>query len=233
MSYAQRAEATDCGAQYERLRQELVSIVRAATPSELLRAVPTSPAWRVRDVLAHVAGLTQDLNAGDLGPADPSAWTARQVERFRDGTIDDVIAAWDREAPAFEDGLRLFGYQVGNHFVGDLFVHLTDVQVALGRPVDRVGTAMWIALDWYLDALGESLVDAHVGALAVETGPETRVVGPGDVAASVTVEPFEMLRACAGRRTLAAIAVYDWSGDVDAFAPRLSRYETPDADVGV
>ena len=34
-----------------------------------------------------------------------------------------------------------------------------------------------------------------------------------------------MLRACAGRRTLDAIAAYDWSGDVDAFVGRLSRYE--------
>ena len=39
---------------------------------------------------------------------------------FRAGTIEDIIAAWDHEAPTFEDGLRLFGYQVGNHFVGDL-----------------------------------------------------------------------------------------------------------------
>ena len=91
---------------------------------------------------------------------------------------------------------------------------------------------MWIALDWYLDALGETLAGAQVGALAVETGPETRIVGPGDVAAGVVVEPFEMLRACAGRRTLAAIAAYGWSGDVDAFVGRLTRYGTPATDVG-
>jgi hypothetical protein len=163
---------------------------------------------------------------------DPEAWTARQVDRFRAGSVEDVVAAWDREAPTFEDGLRLFGYRVGNHFVGDLFIHLTDVQVALGRPLDRDGIAMWISLDWYLDSLGESLEDAHVGALAVETGTETRVVGPGDVAASVTVEPFEMLRACAGRRPLDAIASYQWSGDVDAFIERLSRYDPPTGDIG-
>ena len=151
--------------------------------------------WRTSPVSPRTS------TGGDLGPGDPEAWTARQVDRFRAGTVEDVVAVWDHEAPTFEDGLRLFGYQVGNHFVGDLFIHLTDVQAALGRPVDRDGTAMWIALDWYLDSLGDSLSDAHVGALAVETGIETRVVGPGDVAAGVTVEPFEMLRACAGRRT--------------------------------
>ena len=84
-----------------------------------------------------------------------------------------------------------------------------------------------------LESLDQDLADAHVGALAVETGIETRVIGPGDVAASVTTEPFEMLRACAGRRTADAIAAYEWSGDVDAFIGRISRYETPTAGVGV
>ncbi len=233
MSYAERAAHEDCGARYETLRRSFIALARTATPEELERTVPASPSWRVRDVLAHVAGLTEDLNRGDLGPGDPEAWTARQVDRFRAGTVEDVVTVWDHEAPTFEDGLRLFGYQVGNHFVGDLFIHLTDVQVALGRPVDRDGTAMWIALDWYLDSLGDSLSDAHVGALAVETGIETRVVGPGDVAADVVVEPFEMLRACAGRRTTDAIAAYRWSGDVDAFIGRISRYDTPTTDVGV
>jgi uncharacterized protein (TIGR03083 family) len=232
MSYADRATSSDCGLVYEGLRQELIALMRAVPPDDLERPVPASPEWRVRDVLAHVAGLTADLNGGDLGLGDPEEWTAKQVERFRAGTIDDVVAAWDHEAETFEAGLRLFGYQVGNHFVGDLFVHLTDVQVALGRPVDRDGIAMWIALDWYLDSLDESLAEAHVGALAVESGPETRIVGPGDVSAGVTVEPFEMLRACAGRRTLAAIRSFAWSGDLDAFVGRLSRYETPTADVG-
>jgi hypothetical protein len=131
----------------------LIALVRAATVEEMERTVPAGPDWRVRDVLAHVAGLTADLNGGDLGPGDPDAWTARQIDRFRAG--------------------------------------------------------------------------------AVETGIETRVVGPGDVAASVSTEPFEMLRACAGRRTADAIAAYRWAGDVDAFIGRISRYETPTTGVGV
>jgi hypothetical protein len=53
------------------------------------------------------------------------------------------------------------------------------------------------------------------------------------VASSVTTEPFEMLRACAGRRTADAIAAYRWSGDIDAFIGRISRYETPATGVGV
>jgi uncharacterized protein (TIGR03083 family) len=227
MSSAERAATADCGEVYESLRQEFVALIRTASVAELERTVPASPEWRVRDVLAHVAGLTADLNGGDLGPGDPEQWTARQVDRFRAGTIDDVVAAWDREASTFEDGLRLFGYQVGSHFVGDLFIHLTDVRAALGRPVDRDCLPMWISLDWYLDSLDESLrVDPRV-ALETITGSEHRVVGDGAVLATVTATPFELLRACAGRRSAAQIAGFAWTGDAAAFARRLSRYEIP------
>jgi uncharacterized protein (TIGR03083 family) len=231
MSYDDRAATTDCGQVYESLRQDLVAIVRTVGPDDLERTVPASPEWRVRDVLAHVAGLTADLNGGDIGPGDPDAWTRVQVERFRASTIDDVVAAWDREARTFEDGLRLFGYQVGNHFVGDLFIHLTDVQAALGRPVDRDGTAMWIALDWYLDSLHGDVRDGAPGALETITAPERRVVGAGAVVATVTTSPFELLRACAGRRSAAQIDEFGWAGDVAWFAPRLSRYSVPTVDL--
>jgi len=232
MSYAERAATEDCGERYEAVRQELVALVRGLDDDRLARTVPATPAWTVRDVLGHVTGLTEDLNALRFDATDPDAWTRGQVERHRAEPLEATIAAWDREAPTFEGGLRELGYEMGSHFVADLLVHVTDVRAALDLPVDRDHPAIRVALDFYLDSLAEDLEDAHVGALAVETGTETRIVGPGDIAASVTVEPFEMLRACAGRRTADAIAAYGWTGDVDAFVGRISRYETPTTDIG-
>jgi uncharacterized protein (TIGR03083 family) len=232
MSYADRAAGADCGAGYEVLRRELITLVRGLSPADLGRSVRATPAWSVRDVLGHLTGITEDLNRLAFDAASPEAWTQAQVDRHRDEPLEATIAAWDRDAPTFERGLVELGYEIGSHFVGDLLMHLTDVRATLGHPIDRDEPAVWIALDFYLDSLGEDLTDAHVGAIAFETGPETRVVGPGDVAASVTAEAFEILRACAGRRTLDAIAAYAWSGDVDAFVGRLARYPVPTADVG-
>jgi uncharacterized protein (TIGR03083 family) len=232
MSYAARAAGADCGAGYELVRQDLVTLLRGLDPDELRRTVRATPVWSVRDVLGHVTGITEDLNRLALDEASPEAWTQAQVDRHRDEPLEATIAAWDREAPTFERGLVELGYGIGSHFIGDLFIHLTDVRATLGHPIDRDEPAVWIALDFYLDSLGEDLADAHVGAVAFETGAETRVVGPGDVAASVTAEAFEILRACAGRRTLDAIAAYAWSGDADPFIARLSRYPVPSSDVG-
>ena len=229
--YATREHTVDCGTRDESRRGELISMVRAGDPSILETRVPATPDWRVRDVVAHVAGITEDLNAGNFGNGDPDAFTRVQVERHRDSLLTEVIAIWDREAPRFEEGLRLLGYQIGNHFVGDLFIHFVDLASAFGHPVDRTSTAVWVSLDWYLDALAESLVGFADGVLEVVTGPERRIIGSGEVTTTVTASAFEVLRACAGRRSAAQIAGLDWAGESELFEPRLSQYSTPESDL--
>ncbi|MBK5287620.1 MAG: maleylpyruvate isomerase N-terminal domain-containing protein [Acidimicrobiia bacterium] len=229
--YAAREHSVDCGALYESIRRDLISVVLAADPSDLEALVAATPEWRVRDVVAHVTGIAEDLNAGNFGDGDPDAFTRVQVVRHQDSPLPEVIATWDREAPQFEAGLRLLGYQIGNHFVGDLFIHFVDVVTTLGHPVDRDSTAVWVSLDWYLDALEAAETGDDRGALEVITGPERRIIGSGEVSASVMAAPFEILRACAGRRSAAQIARFDWSGESDLFQPRLSQYSTPSIDV--
>lgn len=229
--YEVRSAAVDCGSLYEMIRARFIALVRSLDADELEGIVNATPEWRVRDVLAHVAGLTEDLNAGNFGDGDPDAFTRAQIERHRGSTLDDVIDAWDRDAPTFEEGLRLFGYQVGNHFVGDLFIHFVDVCSSGGRAVDRESEAMWVALDWYLDSLEEGIEEQSLGALEVVTEPERRVIGHGDVLATVTAEPFEILRACAGRRSTAQIAAFAWTGNAQRFLPHVSRYSFPAADL--
>jgi hypothetical protein len=221
----------DCGRHYEQLRTDLIGLVRSRPAADRRRRVPATPAWTVVDVVGHVAGLCRDLNHQQFPAGSTEDWTDAQVRRARGLGFDAVAAEWDAEAPEFEQGLRDFGYPTGSHFVGDLFVHTTDVRVALDAPVDRTSTTMRIALDFYLDTLHDDLAPT-AGALLVRLGDEHRVLGTGAITATVTAEPFEMLRACAGRRTLAEIRAFDWDGDAASFAARISRYETPTSTVG-
>jgi hypothetical protein len=135
----------------------------------LARTVPATPAWSVRDAVAHVVGIAHDLNAQRFDVTDPDTWTARQVRERRDASIDDLEAEWDREAPRFEDGLRLMGYEVGNHFVGDLLQHLADIEHAAGLdPIDD-DEALAVGLDFYLDTCHQDSV-AHDRGSSRRTG---------------------------------------------------------------
>ena len=221
-----RATSVDAAALYEDLRQELIGVVRVAGDEGLDRTVAASPAWRVRDVLAHVTGITYDLNRQDL-----AGDTDRQVARHRDDPVEVVIAEWDREAPAFEEGLRLFGYELGSHFVADLHAHLQDVRTTLGLARHDDLPTVLVALDFYLDDLDQALRADEGGSITITAGEEVHVVGSGPPAATLTAAPFEVLRALSGRRSLAQIEGLDWSGARDDLAPRVSRYPLPVADL--
>ena len=69
--------------------------------------------WTVRDVVAHVVGIAADLNAGRFGSGSADDWAAEQVRSRKDRSVDELSDEWDLEAPRFEDGLRLFGYELG------------------------------------------------------------------------------------------------------------------------
>ena len=219
--------AIDCGQLYEGERLALLALVRSLSPEQLRTVVPATPAWTVHDVVAHVVGITADLNAGDLGGDDGDSWTARQVERRSGRSIDELATEWDAEAPTFEDGLRLFGYELGSHFLGDLLQHRADLDHALGRPRrSDDDEALMVALDFYLDSFHQSLLEAGVAAEAIVDG-ERWELGGGDVVASVTAGRFELFRALGGRRADAQLRALDWTGDVDLVVPLVSRYGLP------
>jgi uncharacterized protein (TIGR03083 family) len=234
-----REATVDTGNLYERTRREFIGTVLGLSDEQLQARVPATPAWSVREVLAHVVGLAADLNAQRF-PApddDGTVWSNAQVERSKDSTLGDLIAEWDRESDAFEDGLRAFGYEVGSHFVADLYVHYQDVRSAVGLRPDADELTVAVALDHYLRYLSELLVTNDWGTLDIVAGDETRRLGcNGRYHAYLRTEPFELLRAVSGRRSGRQMRALDWSGHVDDVLALLQGgltggYALPESDL--
>ena len=202
--------------------------------------VPAAPEWRVRDVLAHVVGLTVDLNAQrfpDIEDVGGAAWARRQVADRRETAIDDILAEWSREAPIFEEGLRLFGYEEGSHFVADLHAHHQDVRGAVGLPPDDDALTVAVALDHYLGFLDQMLAAAGWGTLEVVAGEEQRTLGgAGPHHARMAGSAFEVLRCCSARRSARQIRSLALQGDGEALLSLLQAgfiggYALPEADL--
>lgn len=236
-----RAETVDPGDVYESTRQRFEATMRSLDEGQLHTFVPATPAWRVRDLLAHVVGLVADLNAQRFPAADDiggTAWGAAQVAARRNLTIDDIFDEWAAEAPGFEDGLRLFGYEEGSHFIADVHAHHQDVRGALGLARDDDPLTVAVSLDHYLGFLHQLLRDASWGVLAVATGGEVRVLGTEDGAgrAQVAGPAFEVLRAFSARRSASQIRAMRWRGDVDSLLELLESlfsdaYSIPAANI--
>ncbi len=216
--------SADCGALYRQKRHELLDFVRTLTDPELHAVVAATPEWTVHDVVAHLVGITVDLNAGNFGDGDPDAWTARQVDARRSLSIAELEQEWEREAHAFEHGLRLLGYEIGSHYVGDLLQHSQDIREALGAPPIADDAALAVALDFYLDHFHQTLTAAGIGTVAVHVGDDCVNVGSGPPVATVAASRFGLLRALGGRRNERGIRALDWTGDVDVILPFVAAY---------
>jgi len=220
----------DCGLVYQRLRRRLMATVRSLDSDALALTVPATPAWSVRDVVAHVIGIAHDLNAERFDVTDSDEWTARQVRERRDASIDDLEAEWDHEAPRFEEGLRVFGYEVGSHFVGDLLQHVADIHHAVGLdPIDD-DEALAVGLDFYLDTCHQALVAHDRGALGVQATDPPRdrwTLGAGREVATLEATRYELFRAIGGRRSQRQLRAMSWTGDVDAVAGVITSYAPP------
>ena len=161
----------------------------------------------------------------------------RSCPRRRDLAVAAIVAEWVREAPVFEAGLRLFGYEEGSHFVADLHAHHQDVRGALGLSRDDDPLTVAVALDHYLGFLDQLLLAAQWGTLEVVAGNEARLVGGAGVPrAGVSGSAFDVLRSFSARRSAAQIRALEWHGDADGALELLQLgftggYSLPAADL--
>jgi uncharacterized protein (TIGR03083 family) len=207
-------------------------------------AVPACPHWRVRDVLAHVAGLARDAATGNLPTMDlleqwrdddvavtRDTMTAEQVDRTSDRSLEDLAADW-REVTgtlmpmlsgsvAFPDPAP-FG--LGAILVTDLAIHDQDVRTALGLPRADSGPAYSLALATYGFGVDYRIRQLGLGALGLRYGDTVRSLGEGEPAATVAADRFELLRALAGRRSRAQILAFEWDGDPGPYLGIIPAY---------
>ncbi|HNJ97303.1 MAG TPA: maleylpyruvate isomerase N-terminal domain-containing protein [Ilumatobacteraceae bacterium] len=227
MGRHQREATVDCGEQYLVLHSECCRLVRSLSAEELAAQVPATPEWRVRDVFGHVGGLVADLNAGRLpGDEGPDAWGAAQVAARGALPIESVLEEWEREAPTFADGLRLFGYEWGSHFFADLLVHLHDVQAALGRSPHDEPLHLAIALDHYTAFIAEALAATpQWGSVVVRVGAnawtEEWPIGVGQVRVTIDGAAGEVLRCLCARRSVRQMGRV-MTGDLNGFVEFLT-----------
>ena len=79
---------------YRGLRERMTDLLERMDPSQADLAVPATPDWRVRELMAHVVGVTADVAAGRLEGAGTDAWTAVQVEQRQGRSIGELLDEW-------------------------------------------------------------------------------------------------------------------------------------------
>ncbi len=183
------------------------ALFRSLDADQLQTSVPACPEWTVRDVLSHVAGVTDDVANGRIAGAGTDPWTASQVERNRELPVDELLARWDDQTGPVSELFEQFE-QVRP--VIDVETHRQDVRAALGLPAERDTPIVHLAATALVESL-EHPVRVELGhdVLASPTAPDAGV----EPIMLRGATAFDVMRSRLGRRSREQVLAYDWSAD--------------------
>jgi uncharacterized protein (TIGR03083 family) len=147
---------SDWGALYREHVTDLSALAGDLTDDQLAMLVPATPAWTVREVLAHLAGGASDAVTGRMDGAPGPEWTSRHVSERARLPVPDILAELrlhqDAVAESVEESPR-------PALVWNIVVHHADLHEALDRP--RLAEPLWRpVLDAMLPRLAPAVVES-------------------------------------------------------------------------
>jgi uncharacterized protein (TIGR03083 family) len=188
----------DPGALYRSCRERITTMVTASGVNPDL-VVPATPHWTVHDVVAHLAGISEDATSGNMEGAPGDAWTAAQIERGAGRSIDDLVAQWTANAPMLES---FFSSPAGSNSLAGVFdvhCHEADLRHALGLPIDIPADFLAWAAASMRTGFGDAVLQAGLEAVQLEIGD------------------LEWFRGRLGRRTGDEVRAYPWPRDPEPY----------------
>ena len=198
---------------YSELRTRVADLMRSITSEQAQLVVPHCPQWTVKDCLAHMVGVPEDVINGQMEGVASEAWTNRQVQRHTNDSVDDLLAVWETNAPVFAKILPNIPQPVISQFMFDQTTHEHDIRKAVGQPGGRDTLAVAVAEGFIRNSLAQQN-DPAIAQLAAH-----KLTG------------FEYLRSLSGRRSRAQISYNGLNIEtVEAFIQTMP-FDIPESDV--
>lgn len=206
---------------YERVR----ALVTDLDPDQAALRVPTTPAWSVRDLLAHMVGLGVDVVAGREPEDHDSRWTQGHVDARAASTISDLLAEWADVA----DPLVAWMREHRTRPLGDVVIHEQDLRGALGVPGGRQSAGLRIVREQRAEKLTPALEQVALEQVAPEASTlEMRGDtwshrwGPGPAQVVLEAPDYDLFRALTSRRSADQLRSWTVLGDVEPLLPAFA-----------
>ena len=193
------------GTAWNASRQRVSELILRTPLPELERVAPLTPEWRVRDIVAHLVGVAQDVSSGNF-PQDFDAWTSAQVERLRAIDAHTLVRQWQ-------------GFPIGEMLSEPLAIalydqatHEADICHAVGVPSELDHATLALLSKFTLNRFGASENNLHV---TLHLDGDDFVTGTGVNEVRLSATSFEWFRASSGRRSVQQIRAMKWRSDID------------------
>lgn len=187
-------------------------------------AVPACPGWNIQQVVAHLAGVAQDVVALNLENKGTSLWADAQVARLGAHRVDDLLELWRQSLDDVQANVAFASDAGVCQLVFDTLTHEHDIRGALGEPGSRAGDLAFQAALGFVTTMGDQVIrQAQMPALWLST-PTVGSVQLGDPHTArghvaLDVSDFEALRSFGGRRSIGQLLALPWDGDPTTLMP--------------
>ena len=198
---------------YTELRVRVTELMRSLSLAQAQTVVPHCPQWTVKDCLAHMVGVPEDVINGQMDGVASEAWTSRQVQRHKQDSVADLLSVWETNAPVFAKILPNIPQPVISQFMFDQTTHEHDIRKAVGQPGGRDTLAVAVAEGFIRNSLAQHS-DPAITQLAAHK-----------------LNGFEFLRSLSGRRSRTQISRNGIDIELVERFVRDSPFDIPESDV--
>lgn len=178
--------------------------------------VPSCPEWTLRDLVAHLVGVT----AAAIGKL--SGWPVTHPSSSADMDIPELLAVWERLGAEADLLLAGAGARVGNILVMDAFTHELDIRYAIGAELPVEHPAFAGAFTVLANGFAAAVHDHGLPTLRLSTGSTQWTVGDGAPTATLRATRYDLYRSLAGRRSHHQITAMDWDRDSHRWLPAFT-----------
>lgn len=217
---------SDAGAAYRLICERVDSLVRGRDGIAEL-TVPACPGWTIRQVVAHLAGVGQDIVSLNLEKKGTGPWADAQVARLRGHSINDLLDLWGQSLDSVSANLAFASDAGVCQLVFDTLTHEHDIRGALSEPGPRADDLAYKAALGFMTTMGDQFIrQAELPALRLTT-PTIGSVQLGDPHTArghvaLSISDFEALRAFGGRRSVAQLLALPWDGNPTNLLPAFT-----------
>lgn len=219
------------GGEYRNARLRMMSLAGELSDQDATTIVAACPAWTIKDLFSHVAGIATDLGSGNRPSGDTQAWVDAQIESRRTRSLSSVVDEWATNAPAFEAMIDAVPQQLWT-LTYDTVVHEHDLFTAAGRRGDRGSDGVVLAAELGMKLVKGDLKRTGLGAFRAVIDGREHVVGEGDPTLTLRADSFEALRLLGSRRTIDEMRRAAFDGDVEAMLAGLVHMDLPEVSLG-
>lgn len=218
---------SDAAAAYRLVYGRIDALIRGRVEVAELK-VPACPAWTIRQTVAHLAGVAQDIVSLNMEKKAAGSWTQAQVDRLGGHSIDELLDLWGQMIDPVTARLALAPQVSACQLVFDTLTHEHDIRGALSEPGSCTGDLAFEVALGFLTKMGDQIYrQAGLPALRLIT-PTIGSVQLGDPHTTrgyvaLDISDFEALRTLGGRRSIRQLLALPWQGDPTNLLPAFTH----------